>query len=1402
MRISSLKRLMTVPLLLGALVSHSAFALLINSPAEMAGTEGMPVSSFKNANASVSVGYVRRWSEHICESCYLVATCCHDEYHSSNEIQSSSVKYKWDFGSESDCSADTGTVLTSNGYFNDGKDNLLVSIPAPKSNIPTYGKAGIYNSSLVVTTNDEQQDSRDITVMVAPNELLSSNVDVCDINNATAISSSTSMLWTKKKWKTPTGGYKTLESSDIVFIKDGHEVVLPDGNTHLEVAGLCVDKSATLTHNATGNNYTMISAAVIHNKGTIESAAGSDGYSGTATSGSIISLAAGRIINDGVIKQGKGGNDDIAEVADKEGIEFSKPEQLWNGETPLATEARGRDGGHTGIFSTDFTNNGTISAGTGGIADVFINWAKFHFGNAYAGRGGSVHISSKLGNQITGINSGNVVAGCGGYAEAVGTQIQKVVAKPDSWIDGFLTGIRSITVTQADKLSDVAGGAGGSISVNLSHLGSLIQGCEGQTNNHAVELPVMAEVIRFEPTLLEVDETTRLVNANHIVIVAGDDAEVDLRKLAPNAVQAYKTITLSVGQNSTIDLRGVTSKVFQAAEKVEVFADNILLDEGVTLEDLVDAPELSVNPSKILYAVDVMYDSQAKGAAGSLLSIPLTLLNNGPTEDTYTIEAKDSLGWLLSPYPTEISAGGLRRSGLSLELQLPKSGNEESELTVTVTSQSDPSVKQEVVIRASVQYPEQITPRDGRQAEVAMLLDIGYRHSKKLHDIADTLVKLMKDKGPISPSDNQMKAWFEQFDDDNPPTKEAYVEFISGFQPKNPPPLPIIELITFEQAVLTRVVTDNLGDVVGRIRAFKTLEDDTCNLTSVEAIEHSLTNVKVGGQMFLAVDSAPTKDMSAVIQQLQQKKVKVHVLFSHGCDEENPEIMSIYQNLAGATGGIFRVMTGDEATDAAALEALLDMILSTGKYTVMGTITNEAGEPIEGVTLEINAQTTTTDAAGNWEIPNFMEGEYTLTAIKEGYVFAPQVVELGNEIYHQQVELKPLSSLTLVAIPSTFEDIPQGEDLTYTFTILNGGAQTATGVTLTEMLPAGVTVVSFEALYGGSCDAETLVCQLPDLNTGASATVQLTLHNEGNQSLKNTATLTSNEYPEDIQTSFKKVKPYLSVAITDTPDPVVMESGLHVQAQIELSPLAPQLTATGVKLFLQLPEGTELKDVNTEHGICNIGDYPTVICDLDDLSIATPDSISRIVVDINVTLTDATLLMLTQEARVSADNYPAHSIREHTKVVVPSDAMANITLVMDTTQSMNEELNGTIKALQSFVVIQAKATVKPIISVIEFKDNVTLQAFTTDEQQVLDIIQHFVVEGGGLCQEASAEALDLAIDHTLPGGIIVLITDASPYEGSDMAALAKRLRDKQVNLTVLISGDCTTSSGQTSWNNI
>lgn len=146
-----------------------------------------------------------------------------------------------------------------------------------------------------------------------------------------------------------------------------------------------------------------------------------------------------------------------------------------------------------------------------------------------------------------------------------------------------------------------------------------------------------------------------------------------------------------------------------------------------------------------------------------------------------------------------------------------------------------------------------------------------------------------------------------------------------------------------------------------------------------------------------------------------------------------------------------------------------------------------------------------TDALGNWEINGLVdETTYTVTARKDAYTFAPTTVDIGNDTVMTNVTIAPLTTLKLTAKPNTWKALGQGEELTYTFTVTNGGQQTATGITLTEQLPAGTTLVS-PSTPDGTCDLATTSCTLSDLTPGATATVTLTLKANNGGTLNRTS---------------------------------------------------------------------------------------------------------------------------------------------------------------------------------------------------------------------------------------------------------------------------------------------------------
>jgi uncharacterized repeat protein (TIGR01451 family) len=457
-----------------------------------------------------------------------------------------------------------------------------------------------------------------------------------------------------------------------------------------------------------------------------------------------------------------------------------------------------------------------------------------------------------------------------------------------------------------------------------------------------------------------------------------------------------------------------------------------------------------------------------------------------------------------------------------------------------------------------------------------------------------------------------------------------------------------------------------------------------------------------------------------------------------------------------------------------------------GKYTASGTILDKEGNPIAGVTVQVGDKTVITNEIGYWEITDLQEGDdYIATASKDGYVFSSKDFAVGND-QNASVNIKAESVLDIKVIPDP-RFAQQGENITYTITVTNKGSETATGIVLTDTLPKGTNLISIETLDSGNCSAETISCTLSDLTPGATATIKLVISNTQAETLTNTAKVIANDYPADVQITGTKVIPYLSVSLSDLPDPVTMGGTLHYTVEVDLSQFASK-DATGVELVMRLPNGVELENATTDYGTCDTSKLPTVTCTINDLSIASAEATSHITVHLNVKLTDMGLLLLTHEAKVTAKEYPAHSVKERTKVFI-GDVKVDMVFVIDTTNSMAAEIDGVIAAMKKYID-EIEPSQAPLIVLVEFKDNVRFKAATRDLDELLGAVEDLKAEGGGTCPEASVEARTLAIEHLKEGGVILCTTDASPYPDAELEKLSKLINGKEMNLTPILTGDC------------
>jgi uncharacterized repeat protein (TIGR01451 family) len=150
--------------------------------------------------------------------------------------------------------------------------------------------------------------------------------------------------------------------------------------------------------------------------------------------------------------------------------------------------------------------------------------------------------------------------------------------------------------------------------------------------------------------------------------------------------------------------------------------------------------------------------------------------------------------------------------------------------------------------------------------------------------------------------------------------------------------------------------------------------------------------------------------------------------------------------------------------------------------------------------------------------------------------------------------------------------VPAGRTLVTTAKIVNAGPDQATGITLTEPIPAGSTFVS--AKPGAKCPApvsNTLTCTIGSLTPGGSATVTLTVTPTRVGTLTSTVTVGATSTDPDsadrtdtTTTTVTNPNADLSITLTDTPDPVTVGSGSLTYTAVATN--AGPATATGARI--------------------------------------------------------------------------------------------------------------------------------------------------------------------------------------------------------------------------------------------
>src|SRR4029077_4142057 len=182
--------------------------------------------------------------------------------------------------------------------------------------------------------------------------------------------------------------------------------------------------------------------------------------------------------------------------------------------------------------------------------------------------------------------------------------------------------------------------------------------------------------------------------------------------------------------------------------------------------------------------------------------------------------------------------------------------------------------------------------------------------------------------------------------------------------------------------------------------------------------------------------------------------------------------------------------------------------------------------------------------------------------------------------------VNPAADLFL-AETATPQTVNTENNVTYSFTVTNSGPSTATGVTLTDMLPVGMVLVSSTRSQGTCTTAVS--CNLGTLANGATATLAIVAKAVAAGNLNNTGNVSANEadpFPSN-NTAIASVTVVASadmaVAISSSPNPAGVGVNLTFTMTITNNGPSP---ATGVVLAGTFTAGATFVSLTPSQGSC------------------------------------------------------------------------------------------------------------------------------------------------------------------------------------------------------------------------
>lgn len=203
--------------------------------------------------------------------------------------------------------------------------------------------------------------------------------------------------------------------------------------------------------------------------------------------------------------------------------------------------------------------------------------------------------------------------------------------------------------------------------------------------------------------------------------------------------------------------------------------------------------------------------------------------------------------------------------------------------------------------------------------------------------------------------------------------------------------------------------------------------------------------------------------------------------------------------------------------------------------------------------------------------------------------------------------LDPIADVTVTVVDQP-DPVANGSNLTYTVTVANRGPSAATGVRLTNALPAGMSFLSATTTMGSCSQTQgVLVCQLGTLASEATATVTVLANPQLAGRLTNTFSATADEldpYPtNNTGTAVTTVVYPADLTARQFPNPSPAVVGSNLVYTILVTNVEPH-GAAGIELTDTLPANVSFVSAGSSQGTC-LAQGGSVTCQIGALAPGT-----------------------------------------------------------------------------------------------------------------------------------------------------------------------------------------------------